>query len=433
MSSSIEITNPYITIAGQTAPGGGITLKSANSGSSDHLQVRAHDVVIRYIRSRPGTKSTNGRALTVSRSGTPPHNVVVDHMSMSWSGDEMFITWYDTNTITLQWSIIAESLPPGHKGPNLGDGGSSGNLSLHHNLMAHHNQRYPLTRTGTGPIDLVNNIMYNLGSYGYIHLREQTKANLINNYIKGGPNGTISSAVKDDISSGGYYRSGNYIEPGWSVNSFASDGHRVSTRYNAPNITTSGAQQAYEDILNESGAAHGLDCNGNWFERREAVDLRIVQSVRDGTRGHGGSGFISDPSDVGGWPNLDPGTPCTDSDHDGMPNDWENLYSFNPNSSSDGNQDYDGDGYTNIEEYLNGTNPRSGEPPPSITITSTPTGDKPGDANGDGFVNIDDYPYWINNYFTTTPGGPQNGDFNESGFVDGLDYLIWLNNYSTSI
>jgi hypothetical protein len=370
MHSNIDVENPYITIAGQTAPGGGITLKSADPNSTVHLRVRTHDVIIRYLRFRPGTTVEDGRALSVAKSGSPPHNVVVDHVSMSWSGDEMFITWNDTNTITLQWSIIAESLPDygatGYKGPNLGDGGISGNLSLHHNLLAHHNHRYPLTRTGTGPIDLVNNVMYNLGTFGYIHLREQTKANLINNYIKGGPNGTISSAVRDDITAGGYYYSGNYVEPGWSITSFAPDGHKVSTRYIAPDITTSGTQQAYEDVLDKSGAISGLDCYGNWFERRDAVDLRIIHSVRDGTRGHNlspsntynGLGYISDPSDVGGWPALDPGNPCADSDHDGIPDNWEVLYKFNFNNPSDGSEDGDGDGYTNIEEFLNNTNPR---------------------------------------------------------------------------
>lgn len=281
----------------------------------------------------------------------------------------MLITWYDTNNVTVQWSIVAESLPAadgGYKGPNLGDGGSSGYLSLHHNLLAHHNQRFPLGNTGVGPIDLVNNVMYNLGEYGYANLKEQTKANLVNNYVKGGPNATISTFVKDQITSGGYYYSGNIVEPGWSVSSFAPVDHRVLVPYSAPAVTTTSAQQAYDEVLSNAGAILGLNCAGGWFNRIDAVDSRIIQSVRDGTRGHDippgstdrGLGFISDPSDVGGWPNLDPGIPCADSDHDGMPDDWENLHDFNSKNPSDGPQDADGDGYTNIEEYLNNNNPR---------------------------------------------------------------------------
>ena len=381
LNSNLNINNPYLTIAGQTAPGGGITLKSANSSSTVHLRVQTHDVIIRYIRSRPGTKVENGRALTVSNSSNTPYNVVIDHVSLSWSGDEMFITWYDTNNITLQWSNISESLPAGdggYKGPNLGDGGGSGFLSLHHNLLAHHNQRFPLTRTGAGPIDLVNNVMYNLGGYGYVNLRETTKANLVNNYVKAGPNATISTFVRDsEITSGGYYHSGNVVEPGGSVKSFSPDNHRVSTRYSAPSVITSSAQQAFEDVLTKSGAIHGLNCDGTWFNRPDAVDVRIVQSVRDGTRGHNippdqtdrKLGFISDPSDVGGWPTLAPGTACQDSDHDGTPNDWENKYGFDSNNGSDGPQDFDNDGHTNLEEFLNATNPKGGN-----VISLTPTG-----------------------------------------------------------
>jgi len=443
MNSHIDILNPYVTIAGQTAPGGGITLKSADPNSTVHFRVRTHDVILRYIRSRPGTFMPDGRALSVGKKDPSPYNVIVDHVSLSWAGDELYVNWYDTNTITLQWSIVAESLPnfvhgfPGYKGPNLGSGGVSGHLTLHHNLLAHHTQRYPVTSTGSRPIDIINNIMYNLGGYGYIHLRYETKANLINNYVKGGPNGTINIAVKDGLTEGGgFYHSGNYIEPGWSVKSFAPDTHRVDTPYNTIPINIQTPQQAYQDILDDAGASAGLDCNGNWFERRDTVDLRIIDSVRKGTRGHNLDpantvkelGFISDPSDVGGWPSIYPGTPCTDSDHDGMPNDWENLYSFNPNSSSDGNQDADNDGYTNIEEYLNGTNPRNGEPMPSITNTPTPTVSKPGDANGDDKVDVADYVIWLSN-FNQAKRGSQYGDFNNSGKVDGEDFIIWLTNY----
>lgn len=366
LNSNLDIENPYITIAGQTAPGGGITLRTANSVSSDHLRVETHDVVIRYIRSRPGTMAENGRALTVSSSSSPPYNVIIDHVSLSWAGDEIFITWYDTKNVTVQWSSLSESLPfldGGYKGPNLGDGGSSGWLTFHHNLIAHHNQRFPLTRTGEGPIDLVNNVMYNLGTYGYANLRETTKANLVSNYIKPGPNSTISTFVRDsEITGGGYYHSGNIVEPGWSVERFAPDNHRVSTRYSAPPVSTTAAQQAFEDVLAGSGAIHGLNCDGTWFDRPDAVDVRIVESVRNGTRGHGiprdqtnqQLGLISDPADVGGWPQLDPGTPCSDSDNDGMPDTWEQANGLNP-SVDDSAQDIDGDGYTNLEEYLNGT------------------------------------------------------------------------------
>jgi hypothetical protein len=320
LNSSLDVANPYLTIAGQTAPGGGITLKTADSLSKAHLRVRTNDVIVRYIRSRPGTKVENGRALTVSN-GTAAHDVIVDHMSMSWAGDEIYISWEDTQNITVQWSNMSESLPAGdggYKGPNLGSEGASGNFSFHHNLIAHHNQRYPLV-TITYPLDWVNNVVYNLGTYGYANVRGPSKVNFVSNYIKSGPNATINTYVRENnISGGGYYHSGNYIEPGGSVQSFAPDNFRVSTPYSVSPVITTSAQQAFEDVLTQSGAIHGLNCDGTWFARPDPVDSRIVNSVRDGTRGHNipiaqtvnQRGFLSSPADVGGWPQLDPGTPC---------------------------------------------------------------------------------------------------------------------------
>ncbi len=364
LNSNIDVTNPYLTVAGQTAPGGGITLRTAFDTSTAHFRVRTHDVIIRYIRSRPGTKVENGRALTVSNSSSGAnavHDVIVDHVSLSWSGDEIYISWYDTNNITVQWSNISESLPGGYKGPNIGSEGISGNLSFHHNLIAHHSQRNPLV-TVTYPFDWVNNVVYNPGAYGYANVRGSSQVNFINNYIKSGPNTTIRRYVKEKNLSGGYYHSGNYIEPGGSIKSFAPDNRRVSSPYSTPPIVTTSAQQAYEDVLAKAGAVHGLNCDGSWFNRPDAVDTRIIQSVRDGTRGHNIApdqterqlGYISDPSDVGGWPQLDPGTPCQDTDSDGMPDVWEMANSLNPNSD-DSARDKDGDGYTNLEEYLNGS------------------------------------------------------------------------------
>jgi hypothetical protein len=115
-------------------------------------------------------------------------------------------------------------------------------------------------------------------------------------------------------------------------------------------------------VLAGAGAIHGLNCDGTWFDRQDAVDIRIVESVRSGTRGHDLSpdqtvqqlGFISDPADVGGWPQLDSGTTCADGDNDGMPDVWEQLNGLDP-TVDDSAGDIDGDGYTNVEEYLNGS------------------------------------------------------------------------------
>lgn len=368
LESWLDVEHPYLTIAGQTAPGDGITLRAVETASKAHLRVRTHDVIIRYIRSRPGTRVENGRALTVSnpRSGSDAvHDVIVDHVSLSWSADEVFITWGETNNVTVQWSIVAESLPEtdgtvGLKGPNVGSDGG-GWVSLHHNLLAHHVQRYPKMNPSAGPVDLVGNVMYNMGSWGHAIVQGDARVNFVNNYVRPGPNTTIETFVFErDIMNGGYYLDGNVVEPG-TITRFAPDNHRSSNRFPAPPVTTASATQALEDVLTGAGAIHGLRCDGTWFRRPDPVDVRIVRSVRQGTRGHDippdqtfrQLGYITSPSDVGGWPTLDPGTPCADSDKDGMPDMWERANGFDP-SVDDGPQDADGDGYTNLEEYLAG-------------------------------------------------------------------------------
>lgn len=368
LESRLDVEHPYLTIAGQTAPGGGITLRAAGTLSKTHLRVRTHDVIVRYIRSRPGTRLENGRALTVSNpeSGSAAvHDVMVDHVSLSWAADEIFLTWGETNHVSVQWSIMAESLPEtggtvGLKGPNIGSEGG-GWVSLHHNLIAHHVQRYPKMNPSGGPVDLVNNVMYNMGSWGHAIVQGDAEVNFLNNYLKSGPNTTIETFVFErDIVDGGYYHSGNVIEPG-QVSRFAPDDHRSKARFDAPPVTTTSAKQAYEDVLTGAGAVHGLNCDGTWFTRPDTVDRRILRSVREGTRGHdippAGTfrelGYITLPSDVGGWPDLDPGEPCADGDGDGMPDVWERANGLDA-SVDDSAGDSDGDGYTNLEEYLNG-------------------------------------------------------------------------------
>ena len=195
LKSRLDITNPYITIAGQTAPGGGITLKNHPSNVDGTLIVETHDVIIRYIRSRPGapsSKSDNGDAIEIN--GSEAYNVIVDHCSFSWAIDEVVSTWYDTHDITIQWSIISEGLycSQHEKGCHsmgllVGSEGAK-NISVHHNLLSSNHERNPLVETG-GLVDVVNNVIYNAwgtpalvsDAYGKV------SANFVANYMKFGP------------------------------------------------------------------------------------------------------------------------------------------------------------------------------------------------------------------------------------------------------
>ncbi|MCC6454633.1 MAG: pectate lyase [Caldilineaceae bacterium] len=374
VESDIDIDEPFITIAGQTAPGDGITLKAAAAVESP-IHVHTHDVIIRYMRFRPGVMGENSRALSISKRGEPPYNVIVDHISASWSGDELVIVWYDTQNVTLQWNILAESLPStvetaGLKGPNLGSEGG-GNYSFHHNLVAHHLQRSPRISADSGVVDVVNNLVYNPGSLGST-VTALARVNFVGNYVEAGPNTTISSYVKDD-GAGGLYVNGNVVEGKEIIKSFLPSNateHIVDQPFGAPAITTTSAEVAYDQVLSRAGAAQGLNCDGSWFTRRDAVDERIIRSVQENTRGHNGEGYLTNPSEVGGWPDLAPGTPCPDADHDGMPDEWERAQGLNPNQD-DSAADQDSDGYTNIEEYMNGL-PGTDDQAPSQTPQPAP-------------------------------------------------------------
>jgi hypothetical protein len=347
-------------------------------------------VIVRYLRSRPGTTLIDSRALTIGNNSNDPYNVIVDHSSFSWSGDELVIAWYATQRVTFQWNIFAESLPStedsvGLKGPNLGSDGG-GYYSFHHNLVAHHLQRSPNISASGGPVDVVNNLIYNLGGIGSA-VKNGARVNYVDNYIKAGPNTHLTTYIKDELTrrdGGGLYLDGNVTvgdnQHGQPISFLPSTltNRIVDQPFAAPAVTTTTADVAYEQVLNGAGTTQGLNCDGSWFFRRDPVDERIVQSVREGTNGHSipEAGYIRTPADVGGWPTLAAGTACIDTDHDGMPDMWEVANGLNPHQD-DSAQDKNGNGYTNIEEYLNGMKIDSlGEPGSKIYLptiqSSTP-------------------------------------------------------------
>lgn len=373
LDSKLKIENPYITIAGQTAPGGGITLRNSAKNTKPALKIKTHDVVVRYIRSRPGSNPNEAGedgtldALTIASGSEDVYNIIVDRSSFSWATDEVVSVYYDAHDITIQWSIIAEGLDCSthveddrrqchSMGLLLASDGQK-NISIHHNLFAHNRRRNPLAKT-TGVVDIVNNVVYNSGfgenSSAPTHVRGDygiTPVNYSSNYFKPGIDSDSSDWFIDTKNEPvEIYTQGNLVPH--SVMHPESLKWVVDNPHPAPKITTFSAKKAYRQVLAQAGASRGLNSDGTFFMRRDDVDRRIVEDVKQG-RGR----IIDDPSEVGGWPKLLAGNPYQDTDHDGMADKFETLYGFNLQNSSDGSQDADGDGYTNLEEFLNGTCP----------------------------------------------------------------------------
>ena len=181
--------------------------------------------------------------------------------------------------------------------------------------------------------------------------------NMIANYYKAGP--ATESGVRDRIvepssrgdgDEGSWYVAENFVVdyPAVTANNWlgvdGSEYIELNEPWPAMPINQQTAQDAYTAVLAHAGTS---------LPNRDSVDARIIQEVSTGTATYGDNGIISGPSDVGGWPVLNSAPAPADNDHDGMPNNWELLHGLNPNLASDRNNDFDSDGYTNLEEYLN--------------------------------------------------------------------------------
>ena len=380
----LTISNPYITIAGQTAPGGGITLKKSAGGNV--FATQTHDVIIRYISARPGAGGEN-HANQIAKNGVELYNIIIDHNSLSWGVDSNIETWYRVRDTTIQWSIISEGLDcsthskgchskglmvGGYKGSEAGGTKGSENISILNNLMAHNGERNPLVKMcGIGQV--INNTTYN-PFWTFAHQQfscNGSYVNWINNYHKRGLDSTSTTDLKflaDDggtCFAGSAYVSGNYgaNNGNWSNAYSGSCANKiVAVPAVAPAVNTINATLAKDAVLASAGNNAGMACNGDWFNRRDSIDTRVVNDVKNGT-----GRIIDSPSDVGGWITPAAGVGCVDTDKDGMPDEWELLYGFNV-AVKDGNADKDSDGYTNVEEYFNGTNPGNA----GITPTPTP-------------------------------------------------------------
>lgn len=403
LQSSLTIRNGNLTIAGQTAPGDGICI------SEYPVEISANNVIVQFMRFRMGDQSLTSDEADGADSfgGRNNSNILIDHCSMSWSTDEC-ASFYGNTNFTMQWCIVSESLANSiHDKGAHGYGGIWGGspATFHHNLIAHHSSRTPRlcgSRYTAAPanekVDLRNNVFYNWGPTNGGYAGEGGSYNFVNNYYKPGPstctkdnlvdrifqaNGDDGTNEQDKGVWGVFWLNGNYFDAtcsslsttqktliakvnndnwnGFDTNATTSvplpedgeDALKASSEFTITDDTdefTQRAQIAYTWVLNYAGASLS----------RDAVDERIVNTVKNGTYTATGSnggvlGIIDSQDDVDGWPEYEEETTtATDTDGDGIPDEWETAHGLDPNNSSDGrNISLDTNGIrTNLEIYL---------------------------------------------------------------------------------
>ena len=363
LKSSLDVDKSNITIAGQTAPGDGITL------GGGCLRVKGDNIIIRYVRARLGDESGGADDAVSIGSGS---NIILDHLSASWSVDETLSDQGDgIDLITIQWCMVTESLSNSkHNKGEHGYGGIIGGLrqSFHHNLYAHHASRNPkVSPRRHCKVDFRNNVIYNWG-FNSCYDAASCHVNWANNYYKSGPatsqkvRGRIfqlivkdkKNAPEADLYKTLFYADGNYVSgfPKITADNWAGgidfenadeENNRALKPFDYPAITEQTAEGAYPLVLKNAGASLA----------RDSIDKRIVNEVITGTATFGNNGIIDSQRDVGGWPVLNSLPAPQDTDQDGMPDQWEKQNQLNPKDPADRNGDRNNDGYTNLEEYLN--------------------------------------------------------------------------------
>lgn len=360
----LEIWNGNLTVAGQSAPGDGVTL--AGYG----IESWAPEVILRHLRVRPGDVAHEEQDAINIRNGP----AIIDHCSVGWATDETLSVIQRASAVTVQRCLIAESLNRSvhHKGAH-GYGTlitASGDVSIHHSVYAFHESRNP--RPKDVRLDFRHNLVYGWGDQPGYTYDDFLQMNHVGNVVEplaystapdcvfnvGGTNARVFAADNLRLADDGRQRSADewlcasrgvaQREIGRTV--------RVDRPWPAPAVTLTAAVDLKADLLADVGATRPA---------RDAVDQRVLGRI---ARGEGR--IIDSQTEVGGWPALASAEPPADADADGMPDAWERAHGLDPADGDDHRADPDGDGYTNLEEWLNETDPREPfrwVPPPTLS------------------------------------------------------------------
>ncbi len=380
LKNAIRVSTSFLTVAGQTSPGG-VQIRGNGQPEGDWgvwFVNGAHDIIVRHLRVRMGgnMKHDAGNNLLCYGTAEPGvHDVIIDHCSVCWGSDTQ-LDWYGSylDRATFQWNLIGECF----MGQHIGGNRAPKNITLHHNLYANLGSRTPLMQHAD-VFDFRNNVIYNWSGnnasvFGQFALNTSAFGNVVANLWLAGPesgypylNVGNGGQVRIDgtrAEAGGtkLYLSGNWGPrcPAGCTNDWS--GHGVNTwdyyerdhdgsthlvnqeQYDAikplpaPPVSLTPAPKLLETVLNRVGACR---------PSRDAIDQRIVRSVRD----HTGSSRVGT---TGSWPDLATGAPepPPDTDHDGMPDLWEKEHGLDPNDARDG-VTVAPNSYTHVENYLN--------------------------------------------------------------------------------
>jgi pectate lyase len=331
-----------LTIAGQTAPGGGITLYGNGTSFTN-----ANNTIVRYVRFRMGViGDSGGDTITMARG----HDVIFDHCSISWARDGNFDlnqeSGYELYNITLQDSIVAQGLQPHSTGGLINAAG----VSVLRSLFIDNNSRNPKARQ---TLQWVNNVIYNWVASGYIlgDTSGRSDGYLVGNYFIPGPEtngGTLDSptdAYHVFAADNFYDDNRNGVLDGrlLGAGDFGTATWEQAPSVAFPPVTELSAHGAFDHVSQHAGASL-------W---RDEVDRYVLTELA--SLGEQGA-TISDELALGlagAVGDVPSGAAPADADRDGMPDTWETSHALDPNDDTDRNADHNGDGWTNLEEYIN--------------------------------------------------------------------------------
>ena len=341
LKSNVSVASD-ITIAGQSAPGEGIAIYGRSVSFSG-----SHNVIVRHLRFREGIKGERGKcSINISRGG----NMIFDHCSVQWGRWDCLGVTQGSHDITFQNCIIGEAIDPQRFGALID---SVTNVTLSHNLWINNQSRNPKAK---GTIQYINNVVYNWGGSGLVggHSAGDHELDAVGNCFIKGPSSSANFLAMF-TSTDHVFQQGNWVDLDRDgqlngravVEADFGAGEKAPTfaaklfLHPAVPVTTQTASETYAKVLAGAGASL----------HRDAVDARLIAALASlGKEGK----VIHDEAEVGGMPELKGGKAPVSTVGDGISDVWKTAHGLDPKAAGVANGDRDHDGYTNLEEYLNG-------------------------------------------------------------------------------